>query len=127
MSHNGGDRYYLELSVCEIPRVFCEFNSRFSLGEPIWDGVASSRFALQYQSEMSAYSLFATFFDAVFDALRAMKGHLVLEVISGDLMQSLSRIRLGRLGDRPPSFPTTYNRAWLSNVPYAFFPFLSFL
>jgi hypothetical protein len=119
MSYTGGDRYYLEPNVCEIPRVLCEFNDRFNLGEPVWDGIASSRFALQYQSEVSAYTVCETFFDAVVDALKAMKGRLVLEVIHGDLMQSLSRIRLGKHGNRPQSFPAMYDRVWLSNVPYA--------
>ncbi|KAH7922618.1 hypothetical protein BV22DRAFT_1070111 [Leucogyrophana mollusca] len=57
------------------------------------------------------------FFDAVVSALRGMAGHVKLEILAGDLSEQLSKMRFDPSSSRADSFPKTYTRAWLSNVP----------
>jgi hypothetical protein len=98
----------LNFDAFEVPRFIRQFNRRFSLGNlnlnaPHW---------------ATAYSHVVVFFDGVIDALKAMKGRVVLELLSGDLLQTLSLMRASSLPERPTKFPCLYDRAWISNVPY---------
>lgn len=67
-----------------------------------------------------SFSVLKKFFSAVIDALRKLKGSLVLEIIQGDIFQELRKIRLGEDASRPTGFPREYTRMWLSNVPWVF-------
>jgi hypothetical protein len=99
----------LNFDAFEVPRYIRQFNRRFSLGNlnlnntPHW---------------VTAYSHVAVFFGGVVDALKAMKGRVVLELLSGELLQTLSLMRASSLPKRPTKFPCLFDRAWISNVPY---------
>ncbi|KIM72449.1 hypothetical protein PILCRDRAFT_16127, partial [Piloderma croceum F 1598] len=57
------------------------------------------------------------FFDRVVEALKGMKGHVTIEVLQGELVQEMSKMRFRGDGSRPATFPRSFTRAWLSNVP----------
>lgn len=107
---NGGQsqRPNLNLDAFEVPRFIREFNRRFDLGDLNWN---TPQWA-------TAYSHVTTFFDGVVGALKAMKGRVVFELLSGELLQTLSLMKVNGLAERPRKFPNLYNRAWVSNVPY---------
>ncbi len=65
-----------------------------------------------------AYSVISVFFDAVVDALIALKGRILLELIQDDISAALVKMRIGLDVSRPAHFPRKYSRIWLSNVPY---------
>jgi hypothetical protein len=66
-----------------------------------------------------SYSIVASFFDAVIDGLKVMKGKIQLEIIEGDMCQVLLGMNLGTGIDRlrPAHFPRKFLRIWQSNVP----------
>ncbi|SJK99726.1 uncharacterized protein ARMOST_03037 [Armillaria ostoyae] len=64
-----------------------------------------------------AYSVISVFFDAVVDALIALKGRILLELIQDDISAALVKMRIGLDVSRPAHFPRKYSRIWLSNVP----------
>lgn len=71
-----------------------------------------------------SFSVGEVFFDNVVTALRALEGHVVLEVIHDDLSAALSKIRVGAEA-RPAEFPRKFMRMWLSNVPWVIYMFCS--
>lgn len=72
------------------------------------------------ERDYPAFSVGETFFDAVVDALKALKGRIILEVIHDDLSSGLLKIRAGATDSRPAEFPKKFTRMWLSNVPLVF-------
>ena len=58
----------------------------------------------------------SSFFDAVVDAIKVLKGSIQLEFIVGEINQELSKIRLGT-DTRPSHFTKQFTRIWLSNIP----------
>ncbi|KAK0476402.1 hypothetical protein IW261DRAFT_1595020, partial [Armillaria novae-zelandiae] len=65
-----------------------------------------------------AYSVISVFFDAVIDALIALKGRILLELIH-DISAALVKMRIALDVSRPPYFPRKCSRGqWLSNVPF---------
>ena len=83
------------------------FNKRFNLYE--------SR--KQADSDYPAFSAGVTFFDAAIDAIQSLQGKIKLELLHGELMHELSRMKLEGDSSRPYDFPRRYRRMWLSNVP----------
>ncbi|EIM87131.1 uncharacterized protein STEHIDRAFT_167970 [Stereum hirsutum FP-91666 SS1] len=69
------------------------------------------------ERDYPAFSVGETFFDAVVDALKALKGRIMLEVIHDDLSSGLLKIRARAMDSRPAEFPKKFTRMWLSNVP----------
>lgn len=65
-----------------------------------------------------SYSSVQIFFSGVVESLKALQGHIKLEILHGDLMHELAKMRLGGDVSRPINFPRQYTRMWLSNVPY---------
>ncbi|KAE9410311.1 hypothetical protein BT96DRAFT_371276 [Gymnopus androsaceus JB14] len=59
--------------------------------------------------------VFSTFFNAVVDALKTLKGKITVELFLGEMCQTLATMRSG--DQRPANFPRKFNRMWLSNVP----------
>lgn len=57
------------------------------------------------------------FFDHLGQALKALEGHVKVELLFGDMVEELAKMRLKTNVLRPPEFPTSYIRMWLSNVP----------
>jgi hypothetical protein len=100
----------LSFDAFEVPRYIREFNRRLDIGNINWNT----------PPQATAYSHIAIFFDGVVKALQAMKGRVVFELLGGDLLQTLSLMRLNSLFERPRKFPSSYNRAWINNVPYVF-------
>lgn len=84
------------------------FNKRF--------GLVNSRNRIN--KDCPAYSVAETFFGAVVDGLRALQGRITLEILQGDLMHELVKMRMKADSSRPAHFPRIYTRMWLSNVPY---------
>ncbi|THH22549.1 hypothetical protein EUX98_g8146 [Antrodiella citrinella] len=80
-------------------------------------GLLGSQARKQVDEDCPAFSIGETFFDGVVDGLKAMQGHIKLEVIHGDLMHELAKMRLNADYSRPTQFPRNYTRMWLSNVP----------
>lgn len=115
-SWNGGEsqsqRPNLNLDAFEVPRFMREFNRRFDL-----DSINRNT-----PSSATAYSHVSIFFDGVINALKAMKGCVVFELLYGGLLQTLPLMRTNSVPERPRKFPWSYNRAWVSNVPYVFDP-----
>lgn len=64
-----------------------------------------------------SYSVGEAFFGGVVNALKVLKGHLTLQILHGDLMHELAKVRLNGDHSRPAEFPRKYTRMWLSNVP----------
>jgi hypothetical protein len=66
-----------------------------------------------------SYSIISSFFDAVVDALKTMKGKIQLEILEGEMCQALLSMKLGTGVDklRPSYFPRNFMRIWQSNVP----------
>ena len=65
-----------------------------------------------------ASTICSSFFGEVADALRILAPKITLEIICGGLSQELNKMQLGKGVDgRPDTFPRTYTRMWLSNVP----------
>ncbi|THU91070.1 hypothetical protein K435DRAFT_968380 [Dendrothele bispora CBS 962.96] len=71
----------------------------------------------ELDKDCPSYSVISSFFDAVVDALKAMKGKIQLEILAGDMCQTLLAMKLGTDSSRPESFPRKYLRIWQSNVP----------
>jgi hypothetical protein len=84
-----------------------EYNDRFKLS-----GANASP-----NPDAPAYSHTTRFFDGVVQALEGMKGHVTVEVLQGELVQEMSKMRFRGDGSRPATFPRSFTRAWLSNVP----------
>ncbi|TCD63146.1 hypothetical protein EIP91_005905 [Steccherinum ochraceum] len=64
-----------------------------------------------------SFAIVNTFFDHVADGLKALEGRITLEILQGDLMHELAKMRMGTDHSRPSRFPRSYTRMWLSNVP----------
>ncbi|KAF5358688.1 hypothetical protein D9758_007757 [Tetrapyrgos nigripes] len=65
-----------------------------------------------------SYSIASTFFDAVADGLKDMKGKVQWEIIHGDMFEEMMKMKYRGKDDlRPERFPRTYMRIWQSNVP----------
>jgi len=64
-----------------------------------------------------AYSHASGFFDGVAKALKAMKGHIKVELLKGEFVQTMSKMRFQADDSRPAEFPRLFTRAWLSNIP----------
>ncbi|KAF8210815.1 hypothetical protein K438DRAFT_1569292, partial [Mycena galopus ATCC 62051] len=91
-----------------LPRLFDAFNRRFGIdkgGE------------LPPEAESPTFTHTMRFFQAAMDALKALEGSIKLEIIYGELMEELGKMRLGTDAERPAKFPRTFTRAYLSNVP----------
>lgn len=65
-----------------------------------------------------SFSVADTFFTGVVEGLKSLRGRIKLEILQGDLVHELSKMRLGGDTSRPAEFPRKYMRMWLSNVPY---------
>lgn len=63
-----------------------------------------------------AFAHISSFFDAVVDAIKLLKGSIQVEFIVGEINQELSKIRLGT-DTRPSHFTKQFTRIWLSNIP----------
>lgn len=63
-----------------------------------------------------AFSYLVTFFEATVAAAKAMKDHLRIEFMGGEINAQLSKISLG-VDRRPAEFPRKFTRIWLSNIP----------
>ncbi|KAI0366579.1 hypothetical protein BV20DRAFT_971757 [Pilatotrama ljubarskyi] len=59
----------------------------------------------------------STFFTDVADALRGLRGRILVELICGGLPEELAKMRFKGDVTRPPEFPRKFTRMWLSNVP----------
>ncbi|KAK0437373.1 hypothetical protein EV421DRAFT_1828683 [Armillaria borealis] len=64
-----------------------------------------------------AFSVAMFFFDAVVNAIKDMRGRLILEFLLGDVSQQLAKVNFDTDSSRPMDFPKTFTRMWLSNVP----------
>lgn len=64
------------------------------------------------------YAYVAKFFARVAVAIQRLRDRLVVEVIYGEISDTLEGIRY-RILDRVDSFPTEYDQVHLSNVPLA--------
>ncbi|TCD70624.1 hypothetical protein EIP91_002655 [Steccherinum ochraceum] len=64
-----------------------------------------------------SFSVVQTFFDGVVDALKTLKGQIKLEILHGDLLHELVKMKIGRDLSRPSGFPRYYTRMWMSNIP----------
>jgi len=89
-------------------REIADYNDRFKLG----DSKKSSN------PDAPAYSHAITFFDGVVDALKDLVGHVKIEILRGDLIQEMCKMRFQGDDSRPAEFPRLFTRAWLSNVPF---------
>ena len=83
---------------------------------------ASDRLGLmdtrRIDSDCPSFSVADIFFTGVVEGLRSLRGRIKLEIIQGDLVHELAKMRLGGDSSRPADFPRQYMRMWLSNVPY---------
>lgn len=98
----------LNLDALKLPRQIEEYNHTYKL---------SKRNPPNIIPDAPAYSHVSAFFDGVIETLQIMQGRLKLEFVFGELISELSKWRLAGDTGRPSHFPTTFNRAWLSNVP----------
>lgn len=103
----------LTMDPFEPVRDMANFNEKFGLSDP----------KKNPDPDSPAYFHTTKFFDGVVDALRALAGHLKIEIIQGELMHELSKMRFHGDESRPVEFPRLFTRAWLSNVPFVFFRF----
>ncbi|TCD63143.1 hypothetical protein EIP91_005902 [Steccherinum ochraceum] len=88
-----------------ITQIF-EFNIRM--------GLDASK---EEMNDSPCYTTVKTFFAAVADGIRALQGHIKVELLSGELVSKLASMRLNADHHRPEEFPRKYTRMWLSNVP----------
>lgn len=97
----------LKFDAFETPRQLADYNNRFGLGRATrrWDAPAFSHTII--------------FFEAVVDAIVALKGRIQIEILGGELVQTMSKMKIKSDESRPPAFPRSFTRAWLSNVPCA--------
>lgn len=106
----------LKMDPFEPVRHMSDYNERFGLS-PVRENS---------DPDSPAYSHTITFFDGVTDALRALAGHLKIEILRGDLIQEMSKMRFQGDESRPVEFPRLFTRAWLSNVPFVIDHFPSY-
>lgn len=97
----------LDLDAFKPPRDIEEYNHRFKVAEPHPDLIPDA----------PAYSHVSAFFDGVVEALKVMKKHIKIELLCGELIQEMSKMRFCGDESRPADFPRSFTRAWLSNVP----------
>ena len=64
-----------------------------------------------------AAQICAAFFTEVAAALKALEEKITIEIICGGLSEELVKMQMGTDSHRADSFPRTYTRMWLSNVP----------
>ncbi|KAK0230370.1 hypothetical protein IW262DRAFT_397327 [Armillaria fumosa] len=95
----------VEFNAFEMVERISQFNSRM--------GLLKKR---KVDEDCPAYSVSEIFFDAVVDGLLALKDHIKIELLQGDISQELMKMAHG-IDNRPPGFPRTFTRMWLSNVP----------
>lgn len=60
------------------------------------------------------------FFDFLGQSIKTMDRHVKVELLYGDMVEELAKMRLKTDVMRPPEFPRTFLRMWLSNVPSVF-------
>lgn len=94
------------------------------------------RLFLVVSEKSTAKALLRLFFQAVAQAMHLLSPRLVLEVALGDMSQTFERLEHGTLRTdyaavgalNPATFPSRYDRAYLSNVPdYVGGPLTTFL
>ena len=68
-------------------------------------------------AEHTVFDTMSRFFNAVARTLKALGDHVRLEIQYGDLNEQMARMSLVDNLHRPPEFPNSYVRMWLSNVP----------
>ncbi|KAK0206934.1 hypothetical protein DFS33DRAFT_1317984 [Desarmillaria ectypa] len=95
----------VEFNAFEMVERITQFNSRM--------GLLQQR---KMDDDCPAYSVFEIFLDAVVDGLLALKDHIKIELLQGDISQELMKMTHG-IDNRPPDFPRMFTRMWLSNVP----------
>ncbi|KDQ51621.1 hypothetical protein JAAARDRAFT_704064 [Jaapia argillacea MUCL 33604] len=83
------------------------FNNRFQLAPTL------------RRSQEDGYPFYhsTAFFDSVTQALKGLSGRIQLEVLLGDLDRETEMMQLQADSTRPPEFPRSFSRIWLSNVP----------
>ncbi|KAG7447536.1 uncharacterized protein BT62DRAFT_1060778 [Guyanagaster necrorhizus] len=95
----------VEFNAFEMVERISQFNSRM--------GLFKKR---RMDEDCPAYSVSEIFFDAVVNGLLALKDHIKIELLQGDISQELMKMAHG-IDDRPSDFPRMFTRIWLSNVP----------
>jgi hypothetical protein len=108
--HNPRQSGYAEYpnSPFEIPKVLESFLHFAGLGK------RESKKKEDKQPDAPTYSHISRFVDALVEAIKGLNGRFVIELRLGDLMQELAKLRYEA---RPPGYPRTFTRAWLSNIP----------
>lgn len=87
------------------------FNERLKLTEDL-DSCKGS-----VDRNYAAFSVGEVFFQNVAKAIKALNGRLTVEVVRGDVSNTVVKMRAGATQSRPEEFPTRFARIWLSNVP----------
>ncbi|KAK0243185.1 hypothetical protein EDD85DRAFT_814167 [Armillaria nabsnona] len=95
----------VEFNAFEMVERISQFNSRM--------GLFKER---KMDEDCPAYSVSEIFFDAVVDGLLTLNDHIKIELLQGDISRELMKMAHG-IDNRPPDFPRTFTRMWLSNVP----------
>ncbi|KAJ7609070.1 hypothetical protein FB45DRAFT_945295 [Roridomyces roridus] len=98
---------FQNLNSFEAPGQIDKFNHRM--------GISSTD--SNDKPDAPAYTNFVDLFSKVADAVKALKNQVTLEILCGELTQELSKMLLGCDHTRPASFPRTYQRGHLSNIP----------
>ncbi|KAK0444383.1 hypothetical protein EV421DRAFT_1800777 [Armillaria borealis] len=93
----------VEFNAFEMVERITQFNSRM--------GLLKER---KMDDDCPAYSVSEIFFDAVVDGLLSLNDHIKIELLQGDISQELMKMAHG-IDNRPPNFPRTFTRMWLSN------------
>ena len=99
------DRYFDEnggIDPFELPWVVNEFMQEHGIGID--------------SNSTSSFDIVRGYFRAVADALTTLSKRVRVEVIQGSMNVELAKIQAG-VSARPPEFPRTFLRMWLSNVP----------
>ncbi|KAJ7483291.1 hypothetical protein FB451DRAFT_1234002 [Mycena latifolia] len=97
----------LNLNPFEAPGYIDLFNLRFGISSTTDNSTPDA----------PSYGNFVDLFDKVAEAMKSLKNQVKLELLCGELMQELTKMRFGGDRTRPAEFPRTFKRAHLSNVP----------
>ncbi|KIJ64313.1 hypothetical protein HYDPIDRAFT_112299 [Hydnomerulius pinastri MD-312] len=95
----------LEYDVFGAPAEVADFNKRFEI--PLKNAA--------YKDDSPTYAFMSSFFEGVVEAIQALSGSIQVEMRCGEVNQEVLKIQTQT--SRPPQFPKTFTRIWLSNIP----------
>ncbi|GBE90092.1 hypothetical protein SCP_1801160 [Sparassis crispa] len=107
-SRNKKRQPFLNPKPFETPAFIEGFNTKYRL---------NGESAYHRDIDSPTFTVVNDFFVAVAKAIKGMPGRITLEILSGELMQELAKMRLKTDHTRPSEFPRSYTRAYISNVP----------